>query len=184
MTRKQEIENQIATVTAAQRTNSKLIDKLRQERAKLSVENANKNQQKISKIDDEMLKLRVAIENYPSELKLLEENLAAENQRIAQAEMDKLLEQQQEISDEVTLLSKGFVAILKKANDINTQLIAALTAETNLAQKTGQQVLTEYCHGSIDSLRMLLERMEAQLDGQHTQLVGAGIVGSNTQIRL
>ena len=175
--RKQEIENKIQATTAAQRRDSKLIDELRQERAKLSIEGDNKNSKRITCIDNEIIKLTTAIGNYPAELELLQQNLATENQRIAQNERDTLLEKQNEVAENIENLSQQFIEALKTANEINNQLQAALQAYSGLQQKTGETVLSnEHCQGSQDYLRVLLETMEYQMAGTHTAMAGGRLV--------
>ena len=127
-------------------------------------------------------RLNSSIDNAPHELKLLEEQLAKEQDRIAQAARAELLTKQQEVADEVGLLSKNFITILEKANEVNTQLLAALSAESGIRQKTGADVLADYCHGSMGSLSMLLECMQSELSGIHTTPFGDA--SSNARIRL
>ncbi|MFB0556079.1 MAG: hypothetical protein ACETWQ_22480 [Phycisphaerae bacterium] len=179
-----EIQEQIQDATAKQRSAGKEIDSLRKERARLAVENANKNMGEIGKIDRQIFEFEMTLSSIPAELELLQQNLSAEQARIAQAERDKLLEEQQEIANEVTLLSKGFITILKKANDINTQLRTALTAESRIREKTGKQILQNYCHGSMQSLQMLLQLMRLQMTGQRTIPTGPGMVANGTPICL
>jgi len=143
-----------------------------------------KNKAKVTSIDAEIRKLQKAIDNFPAELALLEENLAKEQHRLAQEENDKLLDLQREAANDVELLSKGFIVSLEKSVESNSQLRAALSAETSLREKTGVTILENYCHGSMQSLGMLLETMQAQMNGQHTQLVGPGTVPSATPIQL
>ena len=179
-----EIQTDIESKTAELRTASKNIDSLRDERAQLAVngQSSMKNQPRITAIDNEINVLRNKIDNLPAELKLLGENLATENQRVAQAESAALLEQQKQVADDVENLSNQFVQALNKANDINEQLKTALSAEAAIRNKTGADVLAVYCHGSDGSCKMLLELMQSQMDGIHTTPYGSP--DANIQIRL
>ena len=182
----QEIEQRITNLKESIERKKTYLEQYREKRAELVINEpgTTKNKAKVTSIDSEIKQLKRAIENAPAELALLEENLAAEQRRIAEKKRSELIEQQQEVANEIELLSKGFVSLLEKANNINTLLRAALTAEHGLREQTGQQILENYCHGSMQSLSMLLGTMQAQLNGQHTQLVGAGIVASAVPIRL
>jgi len=180
----QEIQTQIEATQENLITDKEVLEGLRADRAKLAVENSTKNSTKIALLDKQITTLRDKIDNTPAVISELENQLAAEQERLAQAEAAILLEKQNEVADEVEVLSKNFIALLKKANDVNEHLLAALTAEAGLAQKTGQQVLGDYCQGSRGSLSMLLETMQAQLAGQHTNIVGPGLVPSGVPIRL
>lgn len=182
----QEIEQRIANLKESIERKKTHLEAYRSKRAELVINEpgTTKNKAKVTSIDAEIKQLQKSIDNFPAELKLLEENLTKEQERLAQEERAKLFEQQQEVANEVELLSKSFVSLLEKANNINELLLNALSAEAGLAQRTGQKVLGDYCHGSMQSLSMLLETMQAQLNGQHTQLVGAGIVASAVPIRL
>lgn len=180
----QEIKAQINNLKESTERKETQLEQYRSKRAEIVMNEASttKNKAKVTSIDSEIKQLKRAIENFPTELKLLEENLATEQARIAQAENDKLLEQQREVAEDIEVLSKNFVTILEKAVGLNQNLVAALSAEAGLAAKTGQQVLGNYCHGSQMSLAMLLELMKSQIDGQHTTPFGAA--GVNIRIRL
>ena len=181
-----EIQNRINNLNESIKHKETQLEQYRSKRAEITVNEAmtTKNKQRIANIDAEVKRLKKSIENAPAELKILEENLIAEQNRLAQEARAELLTKQEEVANEVELLSKSFVSLLEKANNINELLCNALSAEAGLREKTGQQILENFCHGSMQSLSMLLETMQAQLNGQHTQLVGAGIVASAVPIRL
>ena len=163
-----EIQAQIEGLRESTEHKEEQLEQYRNKRAELVINEAmtTKNKARVTSIDSEIKQLKRAIENFPTELKLLEENLATEQNRIAEVERAELVIKQEEAADEVQVLSKSFVAILEKAVNINTQLIAALTAEAGLAQKTGQHFLTECCRGSLQSLSLLFEAMQNQLRGE------------------
>ena len=161
----QEIQAQIEKLKEATERKKEQLEEYRTKRAQLVINEVDttKNKARVTSIDSEIKQLKRAIENFPTELKLLEENLAAEQARIAENERSELVTKQEEAADEVQVLSKSFVGILEKAVNINESLRAALTAEATLAQRTGQHFPTERCRGSLQSLSMLLEIMQKQL---------------------
>lgn len=175
-----ELQAQIETVTSNQRKAAQSIDTLRAERARLILGKDKSN--RVSLIDKEVNQLRVAIDNFPTELSLLEQNLSTENERLAQVERDNLREQQEIVAREIESLSVKFIESLKKANGISEQLLPAITAEANLAKQTNQQVLENYCNPSEGSLSMLLETCEAEMSGQPANLRGEA--SKNVRMRL
>lgn len=181
-----EIQTQIDKLKESVLRKKSQIEDYRKKRANLVLNEPDneKNKQAVTSIDHEIRRLQRDIDNAPAELELLQSQLADEQERIAQDERDKLIEQQQEVADEIEVLSKQFVSLLQKANDVNTQLRSALTAEAALRQKTGKHILENYCHGSMQSLSMLLQTMEAQMSGVHTSPVGTGIVANASPIQL
>lgn len=179
-----EIQTKISATIAQQEADGEKLKSLRQEWAQLTVESDSKDEKRIVCIDSEILKLRAAIDNSPAVIAELENQLAIENQRIAQTERDNLLEQQNLVASEIEKLSKKLVDLLTKANDVNIELRNALSAEAGLKNKTGVEVLQNYCDGSMQSLQMLLETCQAQMDGIHTFAAGAGIVSAGSPIRL
>ena len=160
-----EIQTQIESLRESTEQKETQLEQYRSKRAEITVNEAmtTKNKQRIANIDAEVKRLKKSIENAPAELALLQVNLAAEQARIAEVERTELLTKQEEIADEVQVLSKSFVAILKKAVNINELLRSAQTAEATLAQQTGQHFPTERCRGSLQSLPLLLETMQIQL---------------------
>lgn len=182
-----EIQAQIEKLKEATERKKEHLEAYRSKRAEIVVNEADtqKNKARVTSIDCEIKQLQKSIENAPTELALLEENLIAEQNRLAQKARAGLIEQQQEIAEEAEILSKSFIASLEKANNINSNLRAALSAEAGLAQKTGQQVLGNlgnFCHGSAMSLSLLLEVMQSQFAGNHTTPLGSA--DSNVRIRL
>lgn len=160
------------------------LDDLRRERAHLSIEGISSNVPKIDSLDKSIEKMQRYIDNCPVVLSELEHLLAAEQNRIEQEVKAELLEHHREIAEEVEVLSKNFISLLEKAVGVNQNLIAALSAEMGIRQKTGADVLKEYCHGSQMSLEMLLETCQGQMQGQHTEVVGPGILRDSAPMRL
>lgn len=161
----QEIEQRISNLKESIERKKEQLEEYRTKRAQLVINEVDttKNKAKVTSIDSEIRRLNRAIENFPTELKLLEENLAAEQNRIAEQVRSELIDKQTEISVEISLLSKSFVLLLEKANHTNELLRAALSAEAGLAQQTGQHFLTECCRGSLQSLPLLCQTMQSQL---------------------
>jgi len=114
----------------------------------------------------------------------LNRQLSVEQQRVAEAERAKMLKKQKEICKEIETLSQSFVKTLQRANEINKNLRSALTDEVAIRNKTNANVLTNWCHGSMQSLDMLLQTMKAQLEGRHTAPVGPGIFRSAMPLML
>lgn len=179
-----ELQSRINDLNESVETKQEHLEQYRTKRASLVVNEAATaaNKQAISNIDTQMAKLQLAIDNAPAEIKLLESQLTAEQTRIAQAKRDDLLEKQNSVAREIESLSQQFIEYLKKANDTNTMLVSARSAYNGLKEKTGADVLENYCHGSQQSLRMLLEVMQSQLAGNHTTPLGSA--SSNVRIRL
>lgn len=163
-------------------TNQTSLKELRKTRAQLALSKGSVVE--LAKLDKQIDSLVRNINNAPAEITLLEERLVTEQAKATEEQRKDLLSQQEGIARNIEQLSDDFVEALKVAVELNTELRSALTAEAGLAAKTGQQFLTEYCDGSQDSLRMLLEKSEAELAGRHTAMVGAGIVPSGQPIRL
>jgi len=163
----QEIQKQITSLNESIGRKKEQIEAYRTKRAEITVNEADtqKSKARITSIDSEIKKLTRDIENAPAELKLLEEKLAAEQRRVAEAERTKLIKQQEKVADELTLLSKNFIASLEKSVECNNQLQATLMAETQLQKKTGQCFPTERCRGSLQSLSLLLKVMQDQMQG-------------------
>jgi predicted RNase H-like nuclease (RuvC/YqgF family) len=174
-----DIQIQINSIKAKFAQSKKQVETLRTERARLNLDGKD-----VTSIDAEIDSRLRDIHNFPAELALLEQYLAAEQQRIAQEEQDKLVEQQQKVVSDIESLSKKFIATLERANEVNDQLIAAITAETGLRQKTGKHLLDGYCHGSRQSLCALLEKSQREMDGIHTSPVGAGIIAGDPRVLL
>ena len=178
-----EIQKKISDTTAEQAANEQTLKNLREERAKLFVENENNS--KITSLDKEIATLCNRISNNPAVVKELQNQLAIEQARIAQEERDTLLETQNKIAEDIENLSSEFISLLEKADEVNTQLRAALTAYSALQQKTGENVLSnEHCQGSADYLRILLETMQSQFAGQHAAVSGAGIIPAGVEVRI
>jgi len=181
----QQIQTKIDKIRNTLHDNKAKLEQLRVQRGQLAIESSTKNSKTIARLDEQIESVRKDLENLPVQLKLLEELLTAEKKVAAQKERDALLEKQKEIARDVEALSEQFIELLKQANYANEQLRLALRAETGLKEKTGQQFLENYCHGSQQSLRMLLETMKAQMEGQHTiPAEQLGMVGNATPIRL
>lgn len=177
-----QIEQKFLAVTAEKETAETKIVTLRSQRASLFLEDSSGYSQEIDKLDEEIIKLSSFIDSFPSVIEELENQLTKEKCRLAQIERDKLLEQQQEVVDEIHLLSKNFINLISQANEVNINLRNALSAEAGIRNKTGQDLLAVYTDGSCDSLRMLLETCQVQMDGLHTTPLGRP--EGNIQIRL
>lgn len=164
----QEIEHRISNLKEVTERKKEQLEEYRTKRAQLVINEADtiKNKAKVTSIDAEIRRLNRAIENFPAELKLLEENLAAEQRRIAQAENDKLVDQQREVADEVEILSRNFVTILEKAISVNQNLIAANDRYLALKNQTGADVCSEnICQGSRQFLKAVYDFCKDELDG-------------------
>ena len=160
------------------------LDDLRRERAHLSIEGISSNVPKIDSLDKSIEKMQRYIDNCPVVLSELEHLLAAEQNRIEQEVKAELLEHHREIADECQVLSKNFISLLEKAVGVNQNLIAALSAEMGIRQKTGADVLKAFCHGSQQSLSMLLETCQSQMRGPHTDPMAAEILIDVAPIRV
>jgi len=174
-----EIIARIEQVKKNEVTNTKKLESLQQERARLALNMAD-----TKKIDIKIEDVRKDVSSTPHELRLLQGNLTAAQGKEAQAERDVLLKQQKKAAKDIEQLCEQFIEALQVAKNINEQLRLALSAESGLAQKTGQQVLGDYCHGSQESLARLLSLMKYQLAGHHTAEIGAGIIPDTTPLRL
>lgn len=165
----QEIKTQISKLKESTERKKEQLEQYRSKRAEITVneEVTAKNKQKIANIDTEIKRLKRAIENAPAEIALLEENLAAEQARIAEAERAKLVEQQQEVANEVELLSRNFVTILEKAVGVNQNLIAASDRYLALKNQTGVELCSEnICQGSRQFLKAVYDYCKDELDGK------------------
>jgi len=179
-----EIQSKIQSTLAEQKTDEDAINSLRESRAKLVVENSDKNSEDIASLDSQIAALRNKIDGTPAVIEELNRQLSVEQQRVAEAERAKMLKKQKEICKEIETLSQSFVKTLQRANEINKNLRSALTDEVAIRNKTNANVLTNWCHGSMQSLDMLLQTMKAQLEGRHTAPVGPGIFRSAMPLML
>ncbi|GAG40987.1 unnamed protein product [marine sediment metagenome] len=179
-----EITAQITAVTSKKDKAGREITSLQNERARLAIESVGKNKEEISKLEHQIFVLETYFKNAPAEIRLLEANLAKENQRLEQKAKDNLREQQTTVAEEIEQLSKRFIKLLTEANHTNVLLRDALSAYNGLKLKTGQEILGSYCDPSEQSLLMLLETSQARMDGIHINAVGGGIVPCGTPIRL
>jgi chromosome segregation ATPase len=180
-----EMQSRLSKVKESVIRKKEQIEDYRKKRASLILngDDSQQNKQKLIQIDYQIRERQRDIENAPAEIELLEQQIAAEKQRIAQQEKDNLIEQQQQVAEEVEILSVKFIEILEKANNLNEQLRAALLAETEIRQKTGRQIITKWCHGSEGNLNALLEKSKREIAGEHTALIGPGIIPGNALFR-
>lgn len=179
-----EIQEQLNQTITCQTANEVKLENLREERAHLVVEGDAKNEPRIDSLDKQIATLRDTLSNTPAVILELEKILTARQLRDAENKRDELIKQQLEVAEDVQVLSKNFVSLLSKAAEVNSHLQTARSAEAALAEKTGQQVLQSYCQGSQDYLRVLLETMQLQTSGVHTQPCGAGIISSGVELRI
>lgn len=159
---KQRIEQVRKNITA----NKTKLDGLRVERGQLSIENSKVNAQSIAKLDVQIADCRKDVENGPIELRILEENLTKEQERLAQAERDTILESQNVVAGNIEQLSQEFIDALAKAVQINEQLLLALSAYNNLREKTGQNVLGSHCRGSRGWLKAVYEICQGEMESR------------------
>lgn len=180
----QEIEQKIVLTNAETTADEESLLNIRAERAKLVVENDARNNPKIDALDRRIDTICCRLANAPAITTEYKSLLTEEKTRLAEVERDDSLSKQLEIVDEIQVLSRSFVSLLEKANNVNVDLRNALTAEAAIQMKTGQDILTEFAHGSAQSLLMLLEKSQAELSGIHTAPTGPGIVLSASPIQL
>lgn len=147
-------------------TNKTKLEQLRVERGQLSIENSKANAQSIARLDVQIEDTRKDVENGPIELRILEENLTVEEQRLAAEARDQLLNQQKEVAGNIEELSEDFVNTLGRAVEINEQLLPALSAYNGLQAKTGANVIGSICQGSRGWLRALYEICQGEMEGQ------------------
>lgn len=180
----EEIQEQINRTLAVETANQGKLENLITERALIVCEGDARNNPKIDSLDHQIAALRNTLESTPAVLTELNKILTKRQKLDAERVRNGLISQHLEICDEVRVLSKNFVALLERAFGVNQNLIAALSVENGIAQKTGQQILDNFCRGSQDYLRVLLETMQRQISGIHTQPVGPGIVRAATELRI
>ena len=148
-------------------TNEIKLNDLRVKRGQLSIENAEENKIIITRLDKQIENVRRDIENAPTEVRLLEEQLTAELAKVSQAAKDSLLSQQKSCVGQMEAISKKLVDALEIANDWNLQLVVVATRYCSLQKQTGQDItMGATCRPSEQLLQVVYETLKGELEGQ------------------
>lgn len=139
---------------------------LRSERAKLAVADREKNKTKITSLNKQISQLEFDLQNLPSEIEVLESDLAAATEKQKQAKRSKLLSAQKKAARQVETLSHQFVSDLEKAVDINNKLRTAYDEYLKIQRQTNESVISKkICRPSYGMLRYVFEICSKELSG-------------------
>jgi len=169
LTKIEELQDQILQLKKSTETKLEQIDEYRTKRAELVIneEMSDVNKRKIASIDAEINRRVRCIENFPAELKILENEIAAEEKRIADSKRSELLAEQRVLSDEIEETSEELVLILEHACRINDKLVDSNARYKVLKSQTGADFLSEnVCQGSQQFLKVVTEFNAAELKGE------------------
>jgi len=143
------------------------IAELRGQRAKLSLQDAKKNKQKIEDIDKHISQLVADSQNLPSEIEVLESDLVIAQEKQTQNAHNKLLSAQEKFAEQVELLSVRLVDELDIAVATNDKLTFAYNEYCKLQKLTGENCISKnICRGSLGSLKYLSELCSKELSGK------------------
>ncbi len=148
------------------------LEGLRSQRAKLAIDDQKKNSVAIKQLDKQIDDLNRAIENAPPIIRELEEQLAEAQSKVAAENREQILNDQKTVAKEIESLSKGLVAKLKLAKEINDQLRQAYNQYNQLKEQTGANVLSvKSCEPSSQMLEYLYGFLKGELEGRHCRVL-------------
>jgi len=148
----------------AQSENS--LSGLRSERAKLSLRDTEKNKTKITSLDKQIGRVIADSQNLPSEIEVLESELALAQEKQEHQERNRLLVAQKKAAVQVEELSKQFVEILEQAVAVNNKLDLHYREYCRLRVLTKENCISKcICLGSMGSLKYLFEICQKEMQG-------------------
>jgi len=143
------------------------LDELRRQRAKLALADSTKNKTEIAKLDKEIGQHIFDCNNLPSEIEVLESDLAAARKKVEERERSKLITNQKKSAEQVEILSKQFVEILEQAVAANSKLDLAYRNYCTLRTATKEDCMGKsICRGSAGSLKYLFEICKKEMQGE------------------
>ena len=143
-----------------------ILNQLRIERGQLAIADSKKNAEAIKKLDKQIDDRRKDLENFPIELKILQESLAVEQKRLEVEAKDALVAEQQTVANSMEDLSKELVEQLAVAFETNNKLQASIDRYVALASQTGQTLESpNCCQGSQQMLKVIYETCKAEVEG-------------------
>jgi len=156
-----ELTARIEQVKANEVTNSKKLESLQDERARLTLRAGN-----TKTIDAKIADVRRDVESAPHELKLLENQLTEATAKQKQKAMDALVAEQQTAANSMEDLSKKLVTQLAAAVETNNKLQASIDRYVALQKQTGQTLQSpNCCRGSQQMLKVIYETCRAEVEG-------------------
>jgi len=169
LTKIEELQDQILQLKKSTETKLEQIDEYRTKRAELVIneEMSDVNKRKIASIDAEINRRVRCIENFPAELKILENEIAAEEKRIADSKRSELLAEQRVLSDEIEETSRDLCLALEHACKMNDKLVAANDRYNVLKAQTGVEFCSEnVTQGSRMFLKVVRDYCVAETNGE------------------
>lgn len=175
------IETKLAETKQQQVTDQAQLEKLRTERAKVSLKEGSgfvrvQRDKKLAELDQQIKDLDNALRFVPDNLKELEKQLAEAKEKFAAEARDELLNKQKEVTSQAKELSKQLVAQLKSACEINQQLQTVYDQYKQLHQLTKVDFLgAKFAEPSLGLLNYLYEFLRGELEeGKHCRMAPPG----------
>ena len=171
---KARVEKQLADLQKKKADSQIELEKLRGERAKITLSNKNgKLDKELSQLNNKIAQLNFDIDAGPDVVKVLETSLAAATAKIAAENRDATLDAQKAAAKQCQDLSEKLVKQLEVANGTNEVLSACYLRYQNLAKETGVDVLTaRFAEPSRGMLDFLYGHLKGELkDGKHCRSI-------------
>ena len=166
------IEKQLADLQKKKADSQIELEKLRGERAKITLSNKNgKLDKELSQLNNKIAQLNFDIDAGPDVVKVLETSLAAATAKIAAENRDATLDAQKAAAKQCQDLSEKLVKQLEVANGTNEVLSACYLRYQNLAKETNVDVLTaRFAEPSRGMLAFVYGHLRDELkEGRHVR---------------
>ena len=170
----QNIKQELERIKTTLEQNKAKLDQLYIKRARLRLLHRSIPES----LEDETRAVMSDVEDGPYQINILEQDLVAEQAKIAADTSVSLLEQQKAAASDVELLSKSLVQALGEAMAINSKLDVAYREYCSLKEQTGESCITQgITRPSENMLKFLYEICSQELQGKivQRQLVSVAI---------
>ncbi|MGB2864860.1 MAG: hypothetical protein WBC05_16150 [Sedimentisphaerales bacterium] len=165
------IKTKLAEIKRQQVTDQAGLERLREKRARLFVEDLTKHSKQIAKLDTDIEKLQTFITGLPDVITVLEGQLQTANAKFAAEARDELLNTQKKVTEQTTVLSKELVAKLKEAVETNQKLRQKYAEYKQLSDLTKIDFLgNKFAEPSQQMLDYLYGFLSGELQGKHCRL--------------
>ena len=151
------------------------VEQYREKRAAINTKDdlTALNKRDVANIDCQIKKLQTAIVNIPSEIQLLESQLAEAERKFAAEAREELLEKQKSLATEMQELSEHLVELLAEAVEANKNLRTAYDQYGELRKLTGVDLLgSKIALPSGEMLEYVYGFLKGELEnGQHCRTI-------------
>jgi len=170
------IETKLAKIRQQQVTDQAELERLREKRARLFVEDSAKHVARIAKLDEQIEKLRTFINGLPDVITVLEKQLAEAKKKFAAEARNELLNKQKEVTEQAKELSEQLVEQLRVAVDTNQKLQVAYSKYQQLHNLTKVDLLgANFAEPSLGLLEYLYSFLKSELtEGKHCRMAMPG----------